>query len=61
MDMKKYKKPEIVSVEVPERTSYACNVNGTIGCPNQSTIVGGGLCDTGQPGHNNIFGLGGPC
>jgi hypothetical protein len=43
--MKKYQRPLISTIEIPERTAYACNINGATGCPGISNLVGQGICN----------------
>jgi hypothetical protein len=38
-----YQKPMVTTIEIPERTSYACNL-GDASCPHTSNIVGHGVC-----------------
>jgi hypothetical protein len=44
MKVAQYEKPLITTIEIPERTSYACNIHGDEGCPHISNIVGHGIC-----------------
>jgi len=44
MIVEEYQKPTITTIEIPERTSYACNIYGDIGCPHISNVVGHGVC-----------------
>lgn len=45
MDAKKYEKPMVMTVEIPERTAYACNLGGN-SCPHFSNIVNHAICTT---------------
>lgn len=44
--VKKYHKPSVSTIEIPERTSYACNVGSSEPyiCPNVSAMIGSGIC-----------------
>ena len=52
--VKKYQKPTVTTIQIPERTAYACNLGGSIGCPQVSNVVGYGLCSPA----NGIHGIG---
>jgi hypothetical protein len=41
-----YQKPSVATIEIPERTSYACNVGSSdpFACSNTSAISGHGIC-----------------
>jgi hypothetical protein len=52
--VKKYQKPTVATIQIPERTAYACNL-GNAGCPHISNVVNHGVCNTST---NGIFGLG---
>jgi hypothetical protein len=41
--MKKYQRPFVSTIEIPERTAYACNLAGA-DCPHISNIVGHAIC-----------------
>ncbi|NVM20307.1 MAG: hypothetical protein HWN68_00820 [Desulfobacterales bacterium] len=57
MNDKKYEKPAIVTVEVPERTAYACNL-GNETCPHASGVVNHAICsDNGGQG-SGLWGIG---
>ncbi len=53
MDAKKYEKPMVTTVEIPERTAYACNLVSE-GCPHISNVVNHGLCSN----TNGLWGAG---
>lgn len=43
----KYRKPAIETIEIPERTAYACNIaNNVPGCPSISEIANQLLCSS---------------
>jgi hypothetical protein len=51
----KYRKPSIETIEIPERTAYACNISNNIpGCPHISQIANQLLC---SPSNYAKFGL----
>jgi len=53
MTVEEYQKPTVTTMEIPERTSYACNL-GDASCPTFSNVVGHGIC----PDSFGIAGLG---
>lgn len=55
MNEKKYEKPAIVTVEVPERTAYACNLDTS--CPHYSNVVNHAVCSP-TGGTTGLWGLG---
>jgi len=44
--VKKYQRPFVSTIEIPERTAYACNLAGS-GCPHISNVVGHAICNMG--------------
>jgi len=52
--VKKYQKPTVATIQIPERTAYACNLGGA-GCPHVSNVVNHGVCNTST---NGIMGYG---
>lgn len=56
---KRYVRPSVTSIEIPERTAYACNVysgyTGGGSCPHISNVVGYAIC---TPNNFGKFGIG---
>ena len=43
--MKKYQKPDLSAITIPERTAYACNIAAGIqSCPHVSNVTGFAIC-----------------
>ena len=57
INTKEYQKPTVTTVEIPERTAYACNL-GDATCPEISNVVGSAICGPVGQGAG-LFGLGG--
>jgi len=55
---KSYQKPCITTIEIPERTSYACNVatGQQYGCGHTSNVIGHGICSSSSG--LNVMGVG---
>jgi len=43
MDIEKYEKPMVMTVEIPERTAYACNLNDA-SCGHVSNLINHAIC-----------------
>lgn len=56
---KRYQRPVVTTIEIPERTAYACNVATNFqGCPHISNIATALVC---SPSNFAQYGLPGTC